>query len=84
MKNGGLCGWAAYVGNDNRVEQSVYRRGGSTKPSVVVATWAGYKKAGSVLTSTEHRGTADDKPLHICLSDVSVKLTGSDTWMKAE
>jgi|HubBroStandDraft_6_1064221.scaffolds.fasta_scaffold3254194_1 hypothetical protein len=43
MKNGGLCGWAAYVGND-RVEQSVYRRGGSTKPSVVIATWAGYKQ----------------------------------------
>jgi hypothetical protein len=40
--------------------------------------------AGSVLTSTEHRGTADGKPVHIFLSDVSVKLTGSDTWMKAE
>jgi hypothetical protein len=30
------------------------------------------------------RGTADGKPVHIFLSDVSVKLTGSDTWMKAE
>jgi hypothetical protein len=40
--------------------------------------------AGSVLTSTEHRGTADGKPVHIFLSEVSVKLTGSDTWMKAE
>ena len=56
----------------------------STKPSVVIATWAGYKKAGSLLTSTEHRGTADGKPLHIFLSEVSVKLTGSDTRMKAE
>jgi hypothetical protein len=36
------------------------------------------------LFSTEHRGTADGKPLHIFLSDVSVKLAGSDTWMKAE
>jgi len=24
------------------------------------------------------------KPLHIFISDVSVKLTGSDTWMKAQ
>ena len=26
----------------------------------------------------------DGKPLHIFISDVSVKLTGSDTWMKAQ
>jgi hypothetical protein len=50
----------------------------------VTATWAGYKKAGPLLISTEHRGTADGKPLHIFISDVSVKLTGSDTWMKAQ
>jgi hypothetical protein len=76
--------WELYVGKDKRVEQFVYRRGGPKKPSVVSATWAGYKKAGPLLISTEHRGTADGKPLHIFLSDVSVKLTGSDTWMKAE
>ena len=76
--------WELYVGKDKRVEQFVYHRGGPKKPSVVIATWAGYKKAGPLLISTEHRGTADGKPLHIFLSDVSVKLTGSDTWMKAE
>jgi hypothetical protein len=76
--------WELYVDKDNRVEQLVYHRGGPKKPSVVTATWAGYKKAGPLLISTEHRGTADGKPLHIVLSDVSVKLTGSDTWMKAE
>ena len=76
--------WDLYVGKDNRVEQMVYHRGGPKKPSLVTATWAGYKKAGPLLVSTEHRGTADDKPLHISLSDVSVKLTGSDTWTKAE
>ena len=75
--------WELYVGKNTRVEQFVYRRGGP-KPSVVIATWAGYKKAGPLLISTEHRGPADGKPLHIFLSDVSVKLTGSDTWMKAE
>jgi hypothetical protein len=76
--------WELYVGKDNRVEQFVYHRGGPKKPSLVIATWAGYKKAGPLLISTEHRGTADVKPLHIFLSDVSVKLTGSDTWMKAQ
>ncbi len=76
--------WELYVGKDNRVEQFVYHRGGAQKPSLVTASWTGYKKAGPVLISTEHRGTADGKPLHIFLTDVAVKLTGSDTWMKAQ
>jgi len=76
--------WDLYVGKTNRVQQLVYHRGGPKKPSVVTTTWAGYKKAGPLLISTEHRGTADGKPLHIFLSDVAVKLTGSDTWMEAE
>jgi hypothetical protein len=76
--------WELYVGKSNRVEQFVYRRGGPRKPSLVTASWAGYKKAGPLLISTEHRGTADGKPLHISISDVSVKLTGSNTWVKAQ
>ncbi len=76
--------WDLYVGKDNRVEVLVYHRGGPTKPSLVTATWAGYKKAGPLLISTEHRGTADGKPLHIFITDVAVKVAGSDTWMKAE
>jgi len=76
--------WDLYVGKDNRVEQFVYHRGGPTKPSLVIATWAGYRKAGPLLVSTEHRGTADSKPLHIFLTDVAVKLTGSDSWMNAQ
>lgn len=76
--------WELYVGKDHRVVQMAYHRGGPRKPSLVIATWAGYKKAGPLLISTEHRGTADGKPLHIFISDVSVKLTGSDAWTKAE
>ena len=76
--------WDLYVDNDNRVEQFVYHRGGPKKPSVVTATWEGYKKAGPLLVSTEHRGTADTAPLHLFFSDVAVKLTGSDTWMNAQ
>jgi hypothetical protein len=44
----------------------------------------GYKKAGTLLISTEHRGTADGKPLHIFISDVAVKVRGSDTWVDAK
>ena len=76
--------WELYVGPDNRVKQFVYHRGGPKKPSVVIATWAGYKKAGPLLISTDHRGTADGNPLHIFLSDVSVKLSGSNNWIKAQ
>jgi hypothetical protein len=76
--------WDLYVGKDNRVELLVFRHGGDKKPSLVTATWTGYKKAGPLLISTEHRGTADGKPLHIFISNVAVKLTGSEKWMNAQ
>jgi hypothetical protein len=76
--------WDLYVGKDYRIEQFVYHRGGPKKPSLVTATWTGYKKAGPLLISTEHRGTADGKPLHISISDLAVKVAGSDAWKKAE
>jgi hypothetical protein len=76
--------WELYVGKDNRVEYLVFHHGGDKKPSLVKATWAGYKKAGPLLISTEHRGTADGKPLHIWISDVAVRVTASDTWMEAK
>lgn len=75
--------WELYVGADKRVEAFVYHRGGTAKPQVVIATWAGYKKAGPLLISTDHRGTADGKPLQVSLSDVSVKMTGSENWIDA-
>jgi hypothetical protein len=76
--------WDLYVGKDCRVQQMVYHRGGEKKPSLVTATWTGYKKAGPLVVSTEHRGTADGKPLHIFITGVAVKLTGSDKWMPAQ
>jgi hypothetical protein len=76
--------WDLYVGADKRVEQMVYHRGGTGKPGLVIATWDGHKKAGPLLVSTDHRGTADGKPVRISLSDVSVKVKGSDDWIKAQ
>jgi len=76
--------WDLYVGKDNRVELLVFHHGGDKKPSVVTASWTGYKKAGGLLVSTEHRGNADGKPLHLWITNVSVKLAGSDKWVAAQ
>jgi hypothetical protein len=76
--------WELYVGKDKRVEYLVFHHGGDKKPSVVTATWAAYKKAGPLQISTDHRGTTDSKPLHIFISNLAVKLTGSDTWVDAK
>jgi hypothetical protein len=87
MESGGYTPgdtWELFVGPDKRVQEFIYHRGGPKKPSVVIATWAGYKKAGPLLISTDHRGTADGKPLHLWFSDVSVKVTGSENWMNAQ
>jgi hypothetical protein len=76
--------WELYVGSNNRVEEMVYHRGGPKKPSLVTVTWAGYKKAGPLLISTYHRGTADGKPFGLFFSNVSVKVTGSEKWINAQ
>ena len=76
--------WELYVGTDDRVREFIYRRGGPKKPSVVITTWASHKKAGPLLVSMDHRGTADGKPVRVSFSDVAVKLTGSDSWTNAK
>jgi len=76
--------WDLYIGKDGRIEQMVYHRGGPKKPSLVTASWTGYKKAGPLLVSTDHRGTADGAPLHIWFTNVGVKTVGSNTWMDAK
>jgi hypothetical protein len=76
--------WTLFVGPDKIVKEFVYHRGGSIKPTVVTTTWAGYKKAGPLLVSTDHRGTADGKPARIFFSDVAVKMAGSNEWVNAQ
>jgi len=76
--------WELYVDADHRVQELTFRRGGTMKPSVVIATWTDYKKVGPLNISTDHRGTADGNPLRIYISDLSVKLTGSDSWTNAQ
>ena len=76
--------WDLYVGADKRIEEIVYHRGAANPPHLVMATYAGYKMAGPLLISTDHRGTVDGKPFRITLTDVAVKVTGSDNWIDAK
>ena len=76
--------WELFVGADNRIEEFIFHRGGSKKPTVIIASWGDYKKAGPLLVSLDHRGTGDGSPLRVFFSDVSVKLVGSNTWANAQ
>jgi hypothetical protein len=76
--------WDLYVGPDKRIVEIVYHRGAPNPPKLVMATYAEHKKAGPLLFATDHRGTVDGKPLHLWISDVSVKMTGSDKWIEAQ
>jgi len=75
--------WELFVGTDNRIQEWIYRRGGSAKPTAV-ASWEDYKKAGPLLVSLNHRGTRLGKPMRVFFSDVSVKLVGANTWVNAQ
>jgi hypothetical protein len=76
--------WALFVGTDNRIKALEFHHGGTAKPSVVIATWEGYKKAGPILFSTDHRGKADGTPFRLQLKNVAVKMTGSSDWVEAK
>jgi len=76
--------WDLFLGSDGRVKEFTYHRGGPKKPSLLSTTWAGYKQAGPLLVSTDHRGVADGQTARIFFSDVAYKLAGSDTWVEAK
>jgi hypothetical protein len=77
--------WDLYVGVDKRIEEIVYHRGApNPPPKLVIATYTDYKKAGPLLISTDHHGMLDGKPFRLTLTDVSVKMTGSENWIIAQ
>src|SRR4051812_12027717 len=73
--------WELYIRPDKRIEEMIYHRGGNKKPSVVIATWADYKKAGPLLISTDHRGRRMKSPcgfpFRMCRSKRPDQKTGS-------
>jgi hypothetical protein len=76
--------WDLYVGADKRIEEITYHRGAANPPHLVSAKYADYKKAGPLLIATDHPGVVDGKPFRITITDVAVKLTGSDNWIDAQ
>jgi hypothetical protein len=77
--------WDLYVGPDKRVVEISYHRAvpAPKLPNLVYAKWEGYKKAGPLLFSTEHHGTADGHPFELTFTDVAVKVRGSKDWIQA-
>jgi hypothetical protein len=78
--------WDLYVGPDKRVVEMTYHRAvpAPKLPNLVNAKWEGYKKAGPLLFSTDHHGTADGNPFELTFTDVAVKLKGSNGWINAQ
>jgi hypothetical protein len=76
--------WDLYLANDGTIQQLVLHHGGSAKPSLVPVTWAGNKKAGELLFSTDKRGTADGNPIRLFFTNVAVKQVGLSTWIAAK
>jgi hypothetical protein len=77
--------WDLYVGADKKIQQIVYHRGAPTPPPhLVMADYTDYKKAGPLVVAMDHHGKIDGKDFRLFFTDVSVKLSGSDNWVKAE
>jgi len=74
----------AFRRQGHRIQELEFHHGGDAKPSLVIATWADYKKAGPLLFSLDHRGKADGKPFRLFFSNVAVKLSGSNDWVEAK
>ncbi len=76
--------WDLYLGPHDRIVQFAYHSGApTTTPRLVELKWAGYKRAGPLLISTDRRGKADGKPARVFLTKISVKLEGSNKWVNA-
>jgi hypothetical protein len=77
--------WELFVGAHKRILEMRYHRAAPVAgdPTLVLAKWEGYKKAGPLLISTDHPGIADGHPFRITFTDVAVKVTGSKNWILA-
>jgi hypothetical protein len=77
--------WDLYIGADNKIQEIFYHRGApNPPPHEVTANYTDYKKAGPLLIAMDHHGKVDGKDFRLFFTDVSVKLSGSDNWIKAQ
>ncbi|UCD77969.1 MAG: hypothetical protein JSW26_21550 [Desulfobacterales bacterium] len=70
-----------YLADDYRLQQWVYRRGGSDKPASI-ATWENHRQLGPLVVCLDHRG--EDENFRVWFTGVGIKLAGSNSWMFAE
>lgn len=68
-----------FLDDNDMIAEWIYRRGGSEKPTVT-ATWEDNRRLGPIIVSLNHVGS--DKNFHVWFTDVEVKLSGSDEWIK--
>jgi hypothetical protein len=67
-----------YLGQNSRLTQWIYRRGGSETPTRI-ATWDDHRNIGPLVFALNHEG--DDGNFRIWFTQVGVKLTGVDGWI---
>jgi hypothetical protein len=67
-----------YLGQDYRLTQWIYRRGGSETPTGI-ATWDDHRNIGPLVFSLNHEGANGN--FRIWFTQVGVKLTGVDGWI---
>jgi len=70
-----------FIGDDDRVVQWIYRKGGSPKPTRV-ATWEDHRSAGPILIALDHKGA--DGQFRVWFTDVAVQLKGREGWVEAK
>ncbi|HWE23252.1 MAG TPA: hypothetical protein VG496_04850, partial [Myxococcales bacterium] len=76
--------WNLFIEPDGRIRELYFQHGGPAKPSVFIAAFKDYKKAGPIVIALDHRGKADGQPARVFFTNVAVKLAGSDTWVDAK
>lgn len=69
-----------YVGDDARVKQWVFRKGGKLDDGSP-AIWDTYRTLGPLLVATEFYN--EQRTFKLFFTDLAVKLTGSDEWVPA-
>jgi len=75
--------WDVYVGADGRAQEFVYHRGDrrSQRRHCTLDRLQEGRTAALLIGSSEQ---ADDAPVHIFFSNVTVKVTGSENWINAQ
>jgi hypothetical protein len=67
-----------FVGEDKRIHQWVYRRGGAPEPTRT-ATWEDHRTLGPLVLSLDHK--VPDGTFRVWFSEVALRLAGSPDWL---